>query len=72
MCLAIPVKIVEVLDKDSAIADVGGISRQIAISLVDDVKVGDYVILHVGFALSKLNEEEALKTLTMLKQVVGE
>ena len=63
MCLAIPVKIVEILDPERAMASAGGILREINTALVDDLKVGDYVILHVGYALSRLDEEEAQQTL---------
>ena len=63
MCLAIPVQITEVLDDERALASASGIVREISTALIDDVRVGDYVILHVGYALSKLDEEEARQTL---------
>ena len=63
MCLAIPVQITELLDGERAMASAGGILREIDTTLVDDLQVGDYVILHVGFALSRLNEDEARQTL---------
>jgi hydrogenase expression/formation protein HypC len=66
MCLAIPVRITRLLDGERALASVGGIIREISIALVDDVSVGDYVILHVGYALSKLDEAEAERTLAMM------
>lgn len=66
MCLAIPVRITRLLDGDRALASVGGIIREISIALVEDVSVGDYVILHVGYALSKLDEAEAERTLAMM------
>jgi hydrogenase expression/formation protein HypC len=56
MCLAIPVQITELLDGDRALASVGGVVREIGTSLVDNLEVGDYVILHVGYALSRLDE----------------
>ena len=65
MCLAIPVRVVELLDGDAAIVDLGGIRKQISLALVDDVAVGDYVILHVGYALSKLDPDEAERTLAL-------
>jgi hydrogenase expression/formation protein HypC len=71
MCLAIPVEVVEIIDEQHAIANVGGIKKNIATHLVDELKVGDFVILHVGFALSKLNQNEAKKTLAMLQEVIG-
>jgi hydrogenase expression/formation protein HypC len=69
MCLAIPVRITELLDGDRALASAGGIVREIDIALVDDLQVGDYVILHVGYALSKLNEVEAQKTLEAMAAI---
>lgn len=63
MCLAIPVQVTELLDAERALVSAGGVLREINTALVDDLKVGDYVILHVGFALSKLDEREALLTL---------
>lgn len=68
MCLAIPVKVIECLDAEQALADMGGVQKQIDVSLIDDVQPGDYVILHVGFAINRLNEEEALKTLALLHE----
>ena len=63
MCLAVPVEIVEILDGERALASAGGVLREINTALVDDLRVGDFVILHVGFALSRLDEEEARQTL---------
>ncbi|MBK7768446.1 MAG: HypC/HybG/HupF family hydrogenase formation chaperone [Sulfuritalea sp.] len=65
MCLAIPVKVVEVGAGDTAIVDLGGVRKEISLALLTDVQVGDYVILHVGYALSKLDPEEAEKTLAL-------
>lgn len=69
MCLAIPVRITELLDDNRALASAGGIVREIDTALVDDLQVGDYVILHVGYALSKLNEAEAEKTLEAMAAI---
>lgn len=69
MCLALPVKVVEVGAGDTAIVDLGGVKKQISLALVDGVRVGDYVILHVGFALSKLDPEEAAKTLALFAEI---
>jgi hydrogenase expression/formation protein HypC len=68
MCLALPVQIVQVgLDGDAAraLVDVGGVRKDISIELVPDAQVGDYVILHVGYALSKLDPQEAQRTLEL-------
>ena len=65
MCLAIPVRVVELLGEATAIVDLDGIRKEISLALVDGVQVGDYVILHVGYALSKLDPEEAERTLAL-------
>ncbi|CAD5375028.1 Hydrogenase maturation factor HypC [Rubrivivax sp. A210] len=65
MCLAIPVRVVELLADDNAIVDLAGIRKTISLALVDGVQVGDYVILHVGYALSRLDPEEAQRTLEL-------
>jgi hydrogenase expression/formation protein HypC len=62
MCLAVPVKVEQLLENAQALVELGGIKTKISLALVEDVQVGDYVILHVGFALSKLNTEEAEQT----------
>ena len=72
MCLAIPVRVVELVGDDEAIVDLDGIRKQISLALVDGVTVGDYVILHVGYALSKLDPEEAARTLALLASAQGE
>ena len=71
MCLAIPGKIIEMVDEDGGIAkvDVSGVRRNINIALLDNVSIGDYVLIHVGFALSKIDEKEAEETLRMLQQL---
>jgi len=72
MCLAIPVEVIEILDGDMAIVNCGGIQKTIATTLVDAVEVGDFVILHVGFALTKLNKANAYKTIDLLNGVMGD
>ncbi|MDP1653129.1 MAG: HypC/HybG/HupF family hydrogenase formation chaperone [Rhodocyclaceae bacterium] len=69
MCLAIPARVVEMPDEDTAIVDLGGVRKAISLALVEDVAVGDYVIVHVGFALNKLNAEEAEKTLVLFAEM---
>jgi hydrogenase expression/formation protein HypC len=69
MCLAIPARVVEMPDEDTAIVDLGGVRKAISLALVEDVVVGDYVIVHVGFALNKLNAEEAEKTLAIFAEM---
>lgn len=73
MCLAIPGKIVEIVDLDNHIAkvDVGGVRRNINIGMLpeNETHVGDYVLIHVGFAMSKVDEQEAEETLRVLKEL---
>ena len=69
MCLAIPVEVVEILDSDMAIADIGGVRKEINVALIEDLTVGDYVILHVGYALNKIDPEEARKTLELFAEL---
>ena len=59
MCLAIPAQVVELRDGDNAVVDLAGVQKEISLSLVDGVAVGDYVIVHAGCAISQLDEEEA-------------
>lgn len=73
MCLAIPGKIVEIVDAENQIAkvEVGGVRRNINIGMLgeDETRVGDYVLIHVGFAMSKINEQEAQETLRILEEI---
>ena len=70
MCLAIPAKVVELLEHDQALVEVGGVHNRISLLLVDNVAVGDYVIVHVGFAITRLDAEEAEKTLALFDEIV--
>jgi hydrogenase expression/formation protein HypC len=69
MCLAIPARIEQVNGADNAIVNLGGVRKEISLALVEDVVVGDYVIVHVGYALQKLDEDEALRTLALFAEV---
>lgn len=69
MCLAIPARIERIIDGGSAIVDFGGVRKVVSLALVDDAGVGDYVIVHVGFALQKLDVEEAERTLALFAQM---
>jgi hydrogenase expression/formation protein HypC len=73
MCLAIPGKIVEIVDAENHLAkvDVGGVRRSVNIGMLDEdgLSVGDYVLIHVGFAMSKIDEAEAEETLRILKEI---
>lgn len=69
MCLAIPALVVELRDGDNALVDLAGVKKEISLALVDGVAVGDYVIVHVGFALNRLDPEEAEKTLKLFAEM---
>jgi hydrogenase expression/formation protein HypC len=68
MCLAVPMKLIK-RDKDIGIVELGGVERQISLMLLSDAKVGEYLIVHAGFAIQRLDEEEAHKTLELLFQM---
>jgi len=69
MCLAIPARVVELQEGARAIVDLDGVRKSIDLSLVDDVTVGDYVVVHVGFALGRIDPEEAERTLAMFGEL---
>lgn len=69
MCLGVPMKIITV-DGIDAVAEIDGVRREASLMLLDEeVAVGDYVIVHAGFAISKLDEEEALETLSIMRDI---
>ncbi|MEY8876837.1 MAG: HypC/HybG/HupF family hydrogenase formation chaperone [Leptothrix sp. (in: b-proteobacteria)] len=69
MCLALPALVVELRDGDEAVVDLDGVRKCISLALVEDVQVGDYLIVHVGFALQKLDIEEAEATLSLFRDL---
>lgn len=72
MCLSIPAKITEIKSDSSplmGIVDFGGVSREICLDYVPEAQVGQYALIHVGFAISLLDEEEALATLELLREM---
>jgi hydrogenase expression/formation protein HypC len=75
MCLGIPGKVVEIRDDGPlrmARVDFGGVRKEACLAYLPEVVLGDYVIVHVGFAISQLDEEEAMKTLEMLRAIDAE
>ncbi|MDP2072060.1 HypC/HybG/HupF family hydrogenase formation chaperone [Methylotenera sp.] len=72
MCLAIPACVVELLPDDMARIELGGVRKEISLSLVEGVKVGDYVIVHVGYALQLLGTEEAAQTLALFAELASQ
>jgi len=68
MCLAIPARVEELLPDQMARVSVDGVGKIVSVALVDDLTIGDYVVLHVGYALAKIDEEEAMTTLALLRE----
>ena len=68
MCLGVPAKILETSD-GTAVVELGGVRREISVMLIDDVSVGEWVIVHAGFAIEKLSEEEAEQTLALFREI---
>jgi hydrogenase expression/formation protein HypC len=68
MCLALPARIVELLPDSEGLIDVGGVRKRISLELVQDTQPGDYVIVHVGYALQKLDPIEAERTLQLFAE----
>jgi hydrogenase expression/formation protein HypC len=72
MCLAVPGKVVEIWDKDEtrmANVDFGGVLKEVCLEFVPDIEVGDYTIVHVGFALQRLDEQSAMETLALFREL---
>ncbi len=70
MCLAVPSKVIEI-NGDIAKVDVDGVIRETSIMLIEDAKIGDYVIVHAGFAISKVDEDAALQTLEDMRNILA-
>lgn len=68
MCLAIPAQVIELVNMEHAVVDMGGVRKTISTALVDDLQIGDYVIVHVGYALNRLDPEEAAETLRLIAE----
>jgi hydrogenase expression/formation protein HypC len=68
MCLAVPARVVELLPDNMARVSLDGVLKTTSLAFVEDVGVGDYIVLHVGYALAKIDEEEAQRTLALLQE----
>jgi hydrogenase expression/formation protein HypC len=68
VCLAIPARVAELVAPDGAVVDIDGVRKAVSLALVDNVAPGDYVIVHVGYALAKLDPAEAQRTLALFAQ----
>lgn len=71
MCVAIPAKIIHI-ENDMGTIDMEGTQKEVSLLLQEDARVGDYVIVHAGFAIHKIDEEEAMESLRILRQVLTE
>ena len=71
MCLAVPVQVVALLDDQWIEIEIGGIRTRASIALLDEVAIGEYVIVHAGFAIARLDVEEAEKTLALFDQIAA-
>ena len=71
MCLAVPLKITKIEGK-SAVGEVGGLSQRVRVDFIPDLAVGDYVMVHAGFAIERMSEQEALEGLDLLEGVFHE
>ncbi len=69
MCLAIPAEVTELLGDNMARVTIDGVGKVISVALIEDLKLGDYVIIHVGYALTKIDPEEAQRTLALLAEI---
>ena len=70
MCIAIPALIKSIEDKEAKV-EIGGITRRISLWLTPEAEVGDYVLLHTGYAINILDQEEAEETLKLLEEIAG-
>jgi len=68
MCLSIPAKVMSI-ENDKAIVSIGGTEYEASLQLLEDVQIGDYILLHTGFAIQKLSEEEAQETFQLFKEI---
>ena len=70
MCLAVPVRVVSI-QGNNADVEIGGVKRLVSIALTPEVKIGDYVLLHTGYAINVIDEEEAQETLKLFEQIAS-
>jgi len=70
MCLAIPMKLISI-EGNKGVVELSGVKKEISLNLLNNVEIGDYLIIHAGFAIEKLNEEEANKTLAIWEEIAN-
>ena len=71
MCLALPARVAERIDDDTAVVDMGGVRKRVSVALVPEARVGDYVIVHVGHAIGMLDEAEARASLALFAELAA-
>ena len=71
MCLAVPM-LVRMIENDVALCEIDGVQREASLMMLDDVRIGDYVLIHAGFAIEKIDEEEAALTLQSLREALDQ
>lgn len=71
MCLALPARVVALQQDDLAVVDLGGVRKHISIALTPDARVGDYLVVHVGHAIGRIDPDEAQRTLALLAEVAA-
>jgi hydrogenase expression/formation protein HypC len=72
MCLAVPGRVIEIGDDDTALVDFSGARKQVSLALVEGVEAEDYVLVHVGYALQRIDPEEAERTLALFAEMQGQ
>jgi hydrogenase expression/formation protein HypC len=70
MCLAVPMKLVKI-EGNKGLVELSGVKKEVSLNLLKDAEIGDYLIIHAGFAIEKLNEKEAKKTLEIWKEIAN-
>jgi len=69
MCLAVPMKLIEITGDSTGIVEMAGVRREVDLSLLENPRVGDYLIIHTGFAIQVMDENEARTTLSLLREI---
>ena len=71
MCIAVPSKIIEIIDADTGIVDAGGVKKKICLTLLENPSMGEYVIIHAGFAIARIDLKEAEESLKLIRETVA-
>ena len=69
MCLAVPAEVLELKENEMALTELGGVRKEVSLMLVDDVEAGDYVLVHAGFAIEKIDKVEAENALELFEEI---